>query len=99
MSDTSDTSARQPTPIFVLAMLGMVLGSAVFLGGMFIGMEIDPRVDMPSRLFAYTVALFGLTTLCACRWTLATQPVERKICAAITLAVLAFSVGYALVML
>lgn len=99
MSETSETSERKLTPAQVLGIIGLGLASVVFLGGLFIGMSIDPRVDMPSRLLAYTTALGGLTVALACRWTLSTLPLERKIFAGITLASLAFFIGYAFVML
>lgn len=94
-----ETPTRKLSPVQILAIIGLSLGSLVFLGGLFIGMEIDPRVDLPSRLLAYTTALGGLATAFACRWALATGRFERGFCAVVTLATLAFFIGYALVML
>ena len=99
MSETSETSERKLSPVQILAIIGLGLASVVFLGGIFIGMSIDPRVDMASRLQAYTASLGGLAAAFACRWALATGPYEKKFCAGITIVTFALFAGYGLVML
>ncbi|HTK59709.1 MAG TPA: hypothetical protein VL283_00745 [Candidatus Baltobacteraceae bacterium] len=99
MSETSVTTERKPTPTQIVAIIGLGLCLLVFAGGLMIGITIDPRVDLPSRLLAYTTALGGLSAAMACRWVLATGPFERKFCAVLTLSTLALFIGYGLVML
>lgn len=95
----SENSNRKPLPSQILPFTGLCLGWLVFLCGLFIGMSIDPRVDMVSRLQAYTVALGGLSAAFACRWVLAVAAFERKCYAGITIAAIACFVGYGIVML
>lgn len=95
----SETSERKLSPVQILAIIGLGLAAAVFLGGLFIGMSIDPRVDMASRLTAYTAGLGGLAAVFACRWVLATGAFERKFYAGLAVATFALFAGYGLVML
>ena len=99
MTETTEATESPNTPAKYLAIIGLGLCLLVFAGGMMIGITIDPRVDLPSRLLAYTAALGGLTGAFACRWALATGPTERKLCAGITILTLALFIGYAVFML
>jgi hypothetical protein len=95
----SETKESPFTALKVICIIGLGLGMTVFAGGLMIGISLDPRVDMPSRLLAYVTALGGLTVAFASRWALSTQPIERKIFTALTFLAFAFFVGYAAVML
>ena len=95
----SETSVRKMSSTKILSLIGMGFGWLVFLGGMWMGMSIDPRVDLPSRLLAYTTALGGITTVFACRWAMAEGRTERIAYAALTVVLLGFFIGYGAVML
>lgn len=95
----SEAQSRKITPFQILALVGMGLGLLVFAGGLMLGISIDPRVDLPSRLLAYTVALGGFTVAMACGWATAEHRAERIIFAVVTIASLASFIGYGLVML
>lgn len=47
---------------------GYCLGLIVFALGLLVGISINPRVDLHSRLVAYTFATSGLTVALACRF-------------------------------
>lgn len=95
----SETSERKISPLEIIAIIGLSISMLAFAGGMMIGITIDPRVDLHSRLLAYTVALGGLSAAMAFRWVLATGPIERKFCAGFTLTTFALFVGYGFAML
>ena len=99
MSETSVSAPKPLTPAKILALLGLAVSSAVFLGGLFIGMSIDPRVDMHGRLVAYTTGLGGFAAVVACRTALSTRRVERIIFSATAIACALGAVAYGLVML
>lgn len=94
MSEASEAPARKLTFLNVLALFGLAGFSAVFLGALFIGMSIDPRVDMHSRLVAYTASCAGLTGALVCNWALAVPGRHRKIAGIIALGMLVFTIAY-----
>lgn len=60
-------SARNFSTTELLLFGGYLLGVIVFSFGLLIGISIDSRVDLYSRLVAYTIATSGLTVALACR--------------------------------
>lgn len=90
--------SQDKPPLRILAIAGMLLGYGVFLAGMWVGMSIDPNVDMPARLLAYNAALAGLTTAFACRWAMSEGRIERILWGTISFLALGLTVFYALFM-
>ena len=66
-TETSEAGGQPLTPVKILALVGMAVGMTVFLGSLYKGMSIDPRVDMHGRLVAYTAVLGGFAVGIACR--------------------------------
>lgn len=85
----TENVARNGSAMRLPATIGMVVGWALFVLCVGLGISIDPRLHLSERMFAYTLGFSGMTVALACHWALAEDKKSRVMYALATIAALA----------
>ena len=80
---------RKSSVLKLPATIGMITGWVLFVLCLGIGISIDPRLNLPGRMFAYAVGFSGMTVALACHWALAEDKKSRVMYVLATIAALA----------